>query len=89
MREEIAPLLQNTPTLVIADPQEALQTAKSMRSGSDIIILTGSTYMIEQVLNPDPYMRYINATFGWRMESKAAATGVVQLMLPPSPSPIR
>lgn len=89
VREEIAPLIQKTPTLVIADPQEALQTAKSMQSEGDIIILTGSTYMIEQVLNPDPYMRYINATFGWRMESKSEATGVVQLMLPPSPSPIR
>ncbi|MEZ4659876.1 MAG: hypothetical protein R2911_20165 [Caldilineaceae bacterium] len=89
VREEIAPLIQNTPTLVIADPREALQTAKSMQAGDDIIILTGSTYMIEQVLNPDPYMRYINSTFGWRMESKSEATGVVQLMLPPSPSPMR
>lgn len=86
---EIAPQLPNTHIIVVADPQQALQTAKTLKSENDVILLTGSTYMIEQVLNPDPYMRHLNNSFGWRMQSKQAAQGTVQLNLPRPPSVVR
>lgn len=31
-----------------------------------MLIITGSTYMIDQVLNTDPYLRHLNSTAGWR-----------------------
>lgn len=89
IQRQIAPLTQNTPTLVIAEPRQALQVAQSMWQDDDVIILTGSTYMIEQVLNPDSYMRYLNSTFGWRMETHSQATGTVELTLPTENRPIR
>lgn len=79
---EIAPLFPDTHMLVVADPRQALETAKTLQSGDDIILLTGSTYMIEQALNPDPYLRHINDTFGWRMQTRSEAQGTVQLKLP-------
>jgi dihydrofolate synthase / folylpolyglutamate synthase len=75
--------------LVIYDPVQALQVAKGLRGEDDIVLLTGSTYMIDQVLNPDPYLRHIGATFGWRMEQDTDATGTIHLTLPKSPPPYR
>lgn len=81
---EIEGLTGDTPVLVIADPRQALNVARSMRQADDIILLTGSTYMIEQVLNPDPQLRHLHATFGWRTRHEQEATGSVQLTLPPA-----
>lgn len=67
---EVTPLAGDTPTMVVADPQHALEAARAMRQPGDVILLTGSTYMIEQALNPDPYMRHLGASFGWRMPVK-------------------
>ena len=89
IQEQIAPVTVGTPTLVISDPQQALQIAKSMQNSEDVIILTGSTYMIEQVLNPDEYLRYMNRSFGWRMEEDMQAKGTVELTLPTPLSPLR
>jgi dihydrofolate synthase/folylpolyglutamate synthase len=89
VRGAIEPLAGDTPVLVIADPQQALQVAKAMRTEQDIVLLTGSTYMIEQVLNPDPYLRYLSATYGWRTQQDTEATGTVQLTLPKPPSLVR
>ncbi len=89
VRGSIESMTGETPVLVISDPRQALQVAKSMRSDQDIILLTGSTYMIEQVLNPDPYLRYLSATFGWRTQQDTQASGTVQLTLPKSPSQLR
>lgn len=86
---EIAPLLPNTHMLVVSDPQQALQTARSLQGEHDVIVLTGSTYMIEQALNPDPYLRHINNTFGWRMQSRSEAQGTVQLKLPKTTPTVR
>src|SRR5690606_9738270 len=83
VREQIAALTGETPVLVIADPRQALNVARSMRRADDIILLTGSTYMIEQVLNPDPQLRHLHATFGWRTRQEQEATGTVQLQRPP------
>ncbi|HXF64552.1 MAG TPA: cyanophycin synthetase [Caldilineaceae bacterium] len=88
VRANIESLAGDVPTLVIADPRQALEVAKSMRTEQDIVLLTGSTYMIEQALNPDPYLRYLSATYGWRTRQEMEATGTVQLTLPKSP-PVR
>jgi dihydrofolate synthase/folylpolyglutamate synthase len=66
VRGSIEQLTGDIPTLAIADPREALQVAMQMCGEQDMILLTGSTYMIEQMLNPDPYLRHLHATYGWR-----------------------
>jgi dihydrofolate synthase/folylpolyglutamate synthase len=52
----------------VEQPHTALDTARQLQQPGQAIVLTGSTYLIEQVLNPDPYLRHLNATFGWRTE---------------------
>jgi dihydrofolate synthase/folylpolyglutamate synthase len=89
VRDEIESITGDTPVLVIFDPSQALKVAKSMRDEDDIVLLTGSTYMIDQVLNPDPYLRYLSATFGWRMEHDTTATGTVELAMPKPALPYR
>ena len=86
---EVTPLAGDTPTLVVADPRHALEAARAMRQPGDVILLTGSTYMIEQALNADPYLRTLGATFGWRMHVPSEATGTVNLTLPQPPPPLR
>ena len=86
---EVTPLAGDTPTLVVADPRHALDAARAMRQPGDIILLTGSTYMIEQALNADPHLRTLGATFGWRMEQPNEATGTLNLTLPQPPPPLR
>lgn len=86
---EVTPLAGDTPTLVVADPRHALDAARAMRRPGDVILLTGSTYMIEQALNTDPYLRTLGASFGWRMHEPSEATGTVHLTLPQPPPPLR
>ncbi|RIK42645.1 MAG: hypothetical protein DCC55_08315, partial [Chloroflexi bacterium] len=86
---EIAGVIGDTPTLVSDDPQQALAVAQSMRGERDIVLLTGSTYMIEQALNSDPYLRHINSSFGWRTAVDTEAQGTVQLTLPKPPPALR
>jgi hypothetical protein len=45
--------------------------------------------MIEQALNPDPYLRHMSAHFGWRMQEPHEATGTVHLNLPKPAPPLR
>lgn len=66
VRAELEDVHSAVPLLVIAEPQQALAVAQAMRAAEDMIILTGSTYIIDQMLNPDPYLRTLNATCGWR-----------------------
>lgn len=48
------------------DPRQAfLELREHLREGQ-LLVLTGSAYMIDQALNPDPYVRHLNASFGWR-----------------------
>ncbi len=89
VRDGIDTMTGDTPILVIYEPAQALDVAKSLRDGDDIILLTGSTYMIEQALNPDPYMRYISSTFGWRLAPDTEATGTIQMTMPKPPSTYR
>lgn len=89
VRAAIAGVIGDTPTLVSDDPQQALAVAQSMRGEHDIVLLTGSTYMIEQALNPDPYLRHLNSSFGWRTAVDTEAQGTVHLTLPKPPSTLR
>jgi len=89
VKEEMQTIAPDIPIFAISDPRAALHIAKTMRSADDIIFLTGSTYMIEQMLNPDSYMRYLNGHFGWRTETKREAHGAIQLTLPDTPRSIR
>jgi hypothetical protein len=89
VRQSIEALTGDTPVLVISDPRQALEIAKSMQQEQDIILLTGSNYMIDQVLNPDPYLRHLSNTYGWRVQTDTEATGTVQLTLPKPPSIVR
>jgi len=89
VRDEVKSIVGDIPVLVAFEPQQALRTARSLQREGEIIILTGSTYMIEQALNPDPYLRYMSAHFGWRMEEPHEATGVIHLNLPKSAPPLR
>ncbi|MCL4859161.1 MAG: hypothetical protein KJZ93_07125 [Caldilineaceae bacterium] len=89
VHEEIAGVAGETPTLVIDDPRQALAVARSMRGENDLVMLTGSTYTIEQALNPDPYLRTLNSSFGWRTAVDTTAHGAVQLTLPKPPPLLR
>jgi dihydrofolate synthase / folylpolyglutamate synthase len=82
VRSDLAPIMGETPLLVVPDPQQALHLAQTMQGANDVVILTGSTYAIEQALNPDPYLRYLSASFGWRAAVDSEAHGTVQLTLP-------
>ncbi len=66
--QELALELQKDyePVVVIVDPQEALRIEKEQLQGDQILVLTGSAYMIDQAINPDPYVKHLNATFGRR-----------------------
>jgi len=89
VQHEISTITGDIPTLLVAEPQAAYQVARSIQGDEDIIIVTGSTYTIEQIFNPDAYLRTLSATFGWRTKVDTEATGTVQLTLPKPPSLIR
>lgn len=89
VQREISAITGDMPTLLVTEPQAAYQVARSLQGDEDIIIVTGSTYTIEQIFNPDPYLRTLSATFGWRTKVDTEASGTVQLTLPKPPSVIR
>jgi folylpolyglutamate synthase/dihydropteroate synthase len=68
--ERVSSILREAyPTLPIhlaAKPRTTLKVAKNLRYGNEIIIFTGSTYMIDQALNQDEKLRHLNGTYGWR-----------------------
>jgi hypothetical protein len=41
--------------------------------------------MIDQLLNPDPYLQTINATWGWRARQDTPVEGTLQFTLPRPP----
>ena len=89
LREEVKGIVGDVPVLVAFEPQQALRTARSLQRSGEVIVLTGSTYMIEQALNPDPYLRHMSAHFGWRMQEPHEATGMIHLNLPKPAPPMR
>ena len=48
------------------DSREAYRAELESLNEGQMLVLTGSAYMIDQALNPDPYVRHVNASFGWR-----------------------
>ncbi|MEM7583363.1 MAG: hypothetical protein AAF560_08295 [Acidobacteriota bacterium] len=66
--DAIAALLRQSfnPVTVHPDPRQAYRTARDQRQEGQILVLTGSAYMIDQALNPNRYLRHLNASFGWR-----------------------
>jgi dihydrofolate synthase/folylpolyglutamate synthase len=76
--EEVAAILRSLnpkiPVEVMADPRAAVARAKEVRhhGGADAVVVTGSTYMLDAAFNPDPYMRKINSSYGWRFDRPAA-----------------
>lgn len=50
----------------IPEPADALEKEKKRLKPEDILVLTGSAYMIDQALNPNPFLKLLNATFGRR-----------------------
>jgi dihydrofolate synthase / folylpolyglutamate synthase len=55
-----------TPIHLAPNPSTTLSVARNLKGGSEIIIFTGSTYMIDQALNADEHLRHLNASVGWR-----------------------
>lgn len=55
---------------VVMEPGEALKREKERLKDGDILVLTGSAYMIDQALNPSRYIRHLNATFGRRVMNR-------------------
>ncbi len=69
VRDELAAVNDHrVPLSVITDPVMAYERARELRKPNGLLIITGSTYLIEQIFNPDPYMRTMNAQYGWRMK---------------------
>ena len=54
---------------VIEEPQRALEYERTQLGDSQILVLTGSAYMIDQAVNHNPYIKHLNATFGRRVTS--------------------
>lgn len=51
---------------VEANARNAYEKLKADLTNDRILVLTGSAYMIDQALNPNPYIQKTNATFGRR-----------------------
>ncbi len=71
-----AELREAAPDLVVevaADPQQAVAAARELAGGP--VVVTGSTYAVDAVLNPDPYLRHLNATMGWRYDNPVYEPG--------------
>lgn len=54
------------PLLVEPDPRRALDRAEAGRTGDELVVLTGSAYTLDQALNPDPFLKLLNAEYGRR-----------------------
>ncbi|CAM2064683.1 hypothetical protein SCOR_04880 [Sulfidibacter corallicola] len=51
---------------VVDDPAEAYRRERTRLADGEVLVLTGSAYMIDQALNENPFLRHVNASFGWR-----------------------
>ena len=53
-------------------PRRAYELERAALEPGELLVLTGSVYMIDLALNPNPYVLHTNATFGRRGPSYAA-----------------
>ncbi len=70
---ELAAAAPDLPIEVAADPRQAVETAGKLAGGP--VVVTGSTYAIDAVLNPDRHLRHLNATMGWRYDNPVYEPG--------------
>jgi len=61
-----------TPIHLAPSPLTTLSVAKKLRGQSEVIVFTGSTYMVDQALNKDEHLRHLNASVGWRETPKTS-----------------
>ena len=54
------------PVRVESDPVRAFREERERLEEGEILVVTGSAYMIDQALNPDPFLRETNASYGRR-----------------------
>ncbi len=71
-----------TPIHLAPNPATTLSVAKNLRGQSEVILFTGSTYMIDQALNRDEHLRHLNASVGWREGGKKEVSGTLSFLLP-------
>lgn len=64
VREEIEALGTGVPCLVVPRPAEAVETARALCQEGEVIVVTGDMDVIDEALNPDPYLRTLNAKRG-------------------------
>jgi len=62
---EVFPLVH-----VIPDPETALAEERKMLTDQDILVLTGSAYMIDQAANPCRFIKETNASYGRRTNTE-------------------
>ncbi|MGC9365745.1 MAG: glutamate ligase domain-containing protein [bacterium] len=55
---------------VITDPRKAYHYLKSCLTPHSLLFVTGSAYMIDQAVNPDQFLSYLNYSYGWRNNQK-------------------
>ena len=83
VKEEIDALGTGILSLIVPDPEQAVATAKAMRREQDVIVVTGDMDVLDEALNPDPYLRTLNADVGWRgRPPKQVAQGALRPELP-------
>ena len=58
------------PLHLAPETRTALNVAMGVRGRDSPIIFTGSTYMIDQALNPDERLRHLNGSYGWREQTR-------------------
>lgn len=51
---------------VVPDPRQALCRAFELAQDTDLVLVTGSTFVVDEAMNPDPRLAHINASAGWR-----------------------
>lgn len=57
---------------VEADAAEAIVKARKLaRPMGGVVVATGSMYMLDEALNPNPYVKAHNGLYGWRFDRRA------------------
>lgn len=68
--------------LVEPNPAHAVTRAREMaKKLGTVVIVTGSMYMIDEALNPNPYLRHLNASYGWRHKAPGQPSGGSEMLL--------
>ncbi len=57
------------------DPKRALARGRAALGEGERLVVTGSAYLIDQALNPDPYVQHLNASYGWRAKGDDSNKG--------------